>query len=106
MFHPPSHVVGSSVKSESSEIQYLKSDIERLLMITEALWELLKEQHGYSDIDLLKKVTDIDMRDGRLDGKVAKDGPKVCPHCNRATTKSAPVCIYCGKPVITDVFDR
>ena len=92
--------------SVEEKIQAVKFDIERLLMITEAFWTLLKQQHGYTDTDLAKLITEIDLRDGRLDGRVAPNPPQPCPYCGHILTKKRPVCIWCGKPIAPDPFER
>jgi hypothetical protein len=102
---------GSSGDSETSasysDIHCLASDIERLLMVTEALWGILKERHGYTDEDLAERIQEIDLRDGQLDGRVAKGEPKKCPNCERVLIGERPVCLYCGHCVRPDwVFDR
>lgn len=116
MFHTASEfsaareTISSSVRSGSdrtrSEIHLLESEVERLLMITEALWSILQEKFGYDDQELVKRIVMIDMRDGKLDGKVAAAAPKSCPKCNRTLFKHRPRCLYCGEPVVTDPFDR
>lgn len=83
----------------------MQADIEKLFMITQALWELLKTEHGYTDEMLANKVTDIDLSDGRLDGKVAKKGRPDCPSCGRRLGRH-PVCIYCGAQTVADPFSR
>jgi len=88
------------------DVANLRCDIERLLMICEALWTMIREQHGYSDEELYRRVTQIDMRDGRLDGRVAPTPPPKCPNCGRTMAKHRPVCIFCGTPVRTDLFQR
>jgi hypothetical protein len=79
-----------------ADVDALRMDVEKLLMITEALWGILKEKHGYTDEELMRRIQQIDMSDGRLDGKVAKQPPSPCPQCGRAMPKSRPVCMYCG----------
>ncbi len=89
------------------EIRLLRLDVERLLMITEALWTLLKEQHGYTDDELVKRVNAIDMRDGVLDGQVATELSPVCPACHRQQPiRHRPTCLYCGSPIAADPFHR
>ena len=89
----------------NDEIRFVKADVEKLLMITEALWALLKDQHGYSDEELVKRIEEIDLRDGKLDGKVAS-APKECPSCKRAISKKRSACLYCGQEVKADLFER
>ena len=73
----------------------LTLDVEKLFLITQALWELLKKEHGYTDEMLQKKVVEIDMRDGRLDGKAPKVERPNCPSCGRKMGR-LPACLYCG----------
>jgi len=85
--------------------ELMRHDVDRLLMITEALWTLMKKEHGYSDEDLSKLITEIDMRDGRLDGKSAQPSTTTtCPNCGKINTNKRPFCIYCGKPLSTVTF--
>ena len=88
------------------KIEAIKYDIERLLMITEAFWTLLKKEHGYTDTDLAKLIAEIDLRDGRLDGRVAANPPQPCPYCGQILGKKRPFCVYCGNPVAPDPFAR
>ena len=85
---------------------FMAMDVEKLLMITEALWTILKEQHGYTDEDLVKRIRDIDLRDGKLDGKRGKETPQACPSCKRTLIGRHPLCLYCGTKVARDPFQR
>jgi hypothetical protein len=101
------HEAVGAARDARSEVEMLKVDVERLLMITEALWTMLREQHGYGDDELVARIAAIDMRDGRLDGKVSASGGAVkCPRCGRAVSKRRPVCIYCGTATVPDPFER
>ena len=96
----------AQARKAQSDVELLKCDVERLLMVTEALWTILKEQHGYDDNELIRRVAEIDVRDGRLDGRLAKEAPAQCPHCGRPLIRKRPFCMYCGKPVAADPFQR
>ncbi len=93
----------SEARLQARTLQY---DVEKLFMITEALWTVLKEQHGYTDENLAQLIEDIDLRDGKLDGKVAKQQNPVCPQCGRTLMNKHPVCLYCGTAVVRDPFER
>jgi len=88
------------------KLEAMQGDLERLLMISEALWTILKEKHGYTDEDLLRRISAIDLRDGRLDGKVERQGPIQCPQCGRNNKSNRPACLYCATPLNRDVFKR
>jgi hypothetical protein len=89
-----------------SEVELMQMDVERLLMITEALWTMLRDEHGYTDELLIRKVQEIDMRDGRLNGKVAKQPPSQCPQCGRAISARRPMCVFCGAASTEAPFRR
>jgi hypothetical protein len=88
------------------EIDRLHHDVERLLMITEALWQILKERLGYEDAELFRRVMEIDLRDGRADSRAPPSKPQPCPNCGRTTERNRPLCLYCGAARMTDVFGR
>ena len=87
--------VSMSVSEARLQAEGLAVDVDRLFMITQALWELLKEKHGYTDESLMKKITEIDLRDGKLDGKTARKERPNCPSCGRKMGRH-PTCLYCG----------
>ena len=93
----------TDVRAQNETIQ---ADIERLFMITESLWTILKEKHGYTDDNLTEMMQDIDLRDGKLDGKVAKEQNPTCPKCERTLIGKHSICLYCGTPVARDPFER
>jgi hypothetical protein len=113
-FNPSSSpfLIGKDVRGElravetKAEVERLRIDVERLFMISEALWRLLKEKHGYSDEQFEDLVTQIDMEDGRLDGRVAPTEKPNCPKCDAKLSGGRPVCIFCGTQIIQDPFQR
>ncbi|HYF52241.1 MAG TPA: hypothetical protein VEJ63_22730 [Planctomycetota bacterium] len=102
--NPPASTSGPAPKS--ADVVSLEFQVERLLMITEALWEILKEKHGYTNDELMKRVALIDLKDGKLDGKVARTGPTQCPKCQRVLNRRHLQCIYCGEQIVQDPFGR
>jgi hypothetical protein len=90
--------VSRSATDVRSQNEIIQCDVEKLFMLTEALWTILKEKHGCTDAELVQRVQEIDLRDGKLDGKVAKVNPD-CPKCSRKLMGKRPVCLYCGAEV-------
>lgn len=101
-----SEPAGRPSGASEGKVEELSGQVEKLLMITEALWTMLKEEHGYVDEDLIKKIMEIDMRDGRLDGRVAKSEPVVCPKCGRPASRTRSLCMYCGGLIVRTPFER
>ena len=75
-------------------------------MITEAMWTILKEQLGYEDEELMRRIEEIDMRDGVVDGKVKNTPNPPCPECGRTLIGKRPKCLYCGVEVKREIFER
>ena len=96
----------SSVNDAKTDIAMLEHEVERLLMITEALWQILKEKHGCDEEELMRRVAVIDLADGKLDGKVAKSPPMECPGCQRALNRRHHTCLYCGTQFVPPPFAR
>ena len=111
---PLTHLAGDLVSAGISakqsvlqeEVRRLRVDVDRLLMITQALWSILKHEHGYDDNTLKALVDKIDAADGRLDGQVSRQGPLVCRSCGRNNSASKPICMFCGTPLPRDLFQR
>ena len=92
--------------TREAQLHKLEQNVDRLYLITEALWEILKEQHGYDESELFRRISEIDLSDGRIDGRKASGLPSECPHCGRVMIGKLPICQYCGKPSMRDVFER
>ena len=71
-------------------------NVERLQLVTQAMWEFLRERIELTDADLEAKIQEIDLRDGQADGQMARQ-VAVCGHCHRKTgVRAHRRCFYCG----------
>ena len=74
-----------------------RKNTERLYLVVQAMWELLKDKAGLTDADLDAKVHEIDMRDGRLDGQDStQTDPLTCRQCGRTILSGQAQCSWCG----------
>jgi hypothetical protein len=92
----------ADARQAQTSVELMQHDIDRLLMLAEAMWTFLKAQHNYTDEDLVKAITEIEMRDGES----TKHQPVTCPACGRMNSGKRPICIYCGKPIPMNPFAR
>ena len=76
----------------------LESRMDALVLANMAMWSFLQEKHGYTDDDLLQRMQQIDLSDGRLDGKVSPTA-RPCPMCKRMVAVRGPNCLYCGAQI-------
>jgi len=71
-----------------------------MALVMRAMWELLVERVGLTEDDLIRKVEEIDRRDGVVDGRAAQT-TIVCPNCKRVNTRNRELCLYCDRPLPT-----
>src|SRR5687768_12471359 len=76
-------------------VRELEARVEKLVLLSMATWSLLEEKTGLSEEDLLKKVQEIDLSDGKLDGRVTPSVAR-CPKCGRAMAARHDSCLFCG----------
>jgi hypothetical protein len=96
----------SAAREAQTSVELLTHDIDRLLMITEAMWTLMKKEHGYNDDVLIKLIEEIEGRKVIVDGITVKDPPTPCPSCGKMNSAKRMFCIYCGKPILAHPFAR
>ncbi len=86
-------------------VQQFQDKIDKLVLINMAIWELLKESSDVTEDDLMKKMTEIDLSDGKLDGKF-RHTAITCTQCGRTMSNKHRRCLYCGhEPESQGAFD-
>jgi hypothetical protein len=91
-------------KDASYALADLRGKLSKTLMICEALWSFMHEKLGITEEELYERIRDIDLSDGKLDGKVRRK-PHNCPSCDRITGRQHRECLYCGEPLKPDLFE-
>lgn len=82
-------------RAASSLEQRLTGEVDSLRLACAAMWEILEERLGVTPKELAERMTAIDLRDGRLDGRMT--GPAVkCSKCGRQMSARRPHCMFCG----------
>jgi hypothetical protein len=105
----PTHPAATASRAKSKSrvttqrIKALEANLAKTLMICESLWELLQEKTGLTLEEFHKKLYEVDMRDGVLDGKNQRKASQ-CPNCQHMVSPRHPACIYCGRVMDESVF--
>jgi predicted Zn-ribbon and HTH transcriptional regulator len=87
-----------SAKESKEDAQSLRRKIDALALANQALFEILAERLGIKERDVVRRMVEIDQRDGRKDGKMG-GAPLPCRKCGRTTNTAQKYCVYCGEPV-------
>lgn len=105
VFYGPAGASATDVQHATERVERnLEKRIEHLELACAGLWEILKEKHGYSDEDLVAAIREVDLRDGKEDGRVRMTEAK-CPHCGRQLlARRSKNCSWCGQEVATSPF--
>ncbi len=93
----------SAAQAARRDAHEVEGRLDRALLACEAMWSILRDKLGVTDVELIERINDIDLSDGRLDGKVRKTAV-ACPKCNRTISQRFPTCMYCGQPIVHDPF--
>ena len=89
--------------SQKSEIEVLREQVERIALLNQALWELVRDRLQLTDADLEKIAQEVDLRDGKQDGRLSEH-PLQCPQCGRVSNSRHKKCLYCGLLFEGDAF--
>ena len=88
------------------DLDDLKRKADALTLACQALWEILRSQTGLSDDVILRKIEEIDLRDGQADGRITQR-LHACRKCNRQNKATRTACLYCGAKLPTEnVFEK
>lgn len=78
-----------------AQVRDLGERLDKLTLVTHAMWTLLSERTQITEEDLLRRITEIDARDGTVDGRVARQ-PVKCS-CGAMVCAKFQRCLFCGK---------
>lgn len=89
------------VEDVDADLMQLEMRFERLNLMANAIWKLVKEKTGATDADLRELIEQLDMKDGRRDGRAGQEVnvEKIpCAGCPRRIAQTSMICHYCGTP--------
>lgn len=85
------------------DVRELQHQIDRLQLMNQALWELVRSRLSLQDEDLAALAQEIDMRDGVEDGRMTARAVR-CPSCSRVSNNRHFRCMYCGQDFERPMF--
>ena len=93
-----------SSSNNETAIQNLEYRLNKLEMVSEALWRFIKQNTDLTDEELLKEVCRIDLENGQFDGKKKTASYIECKKCGKNNSKKHTQCLYCGELLLTNPF--
>ena len=84
--------------TEETCLPYAKR-LDKLGLVCQAMWSLIQERTDLTERDLLDRVTELDWKDGVLDGKYTKP-PVDCPQCGAKMSRKFNRCLFCGEEYV------
>jgi hypothetical protein len=93
-------------KQLQSEVDDLRRRADALTIACQALWEIVRPRLALDEQTVVRKMQEIDLRDGQADGKISTR-PVTCPRCSRNSNSKRRACVYCGAPLPTgNLFEK
>ncbi len=94
------NIEGARTRAEQARdaTERLEGGMDRVALVCRAMWSLLAEKTGATEQELIDRVREVDLSDGRLDGRV-RGTPVKCEGCGRTLNARHERCLYCGGPV-------
>jgi len=86
----------AAAEDAQNRVSSLEWKVDKLTLINMALIELLTAHVGLTEAQLLEKMQEIDLRDGKQDGKPPETVAPLCEACGRTYSKRHNHCLYCG----------
>jgi len=95
----------SEARQAERRARDVEARLEKLTLICMAMWSLIQEKTNLTEEELIERVKQIDLLDGKEDGRVTPQVAR-CSSCGRVMNARHTKCLYCGheKLVIT-AFD-
>jgi hypothetical protein len=81
-------------------LRALEQQVDRLTLTVTALCEHMIASGSITAGKLQGLIDEIDLRDGRLDGRM-RASPVRCPSCSHETHPKRTTCLYCGAELQT-----
>ncbi len=75
--------------------QEIRRKYNRLMLMNQAMWEILESRLGVTKEELAARMDEIDLRDGVRNQKVVKAAPD-CPECGAKVCMELHRCLFCG----------
>jgi len=85
----------SEAKQVAGEVRELQARVDALTLACTTMWSLMQSRLGMTDKEFGERLREIDLRDGKLDGRIAPE-IKGCGKCGRTMSKRHARCLYCG----------
>lgn len=87
---------GEKVESINTDLLDLEKLVARTQLAVEAMAEIMQSRLGIEHQEIINKMLEIDMRDGKHDGRITPVAVS-CEKCQRPIPVNSPKCIYCGQ---------
>jgi hypothetical protein len=69
---------------------------DRLVLVIEAMWEILSERLGVTEEELVARIQHLDGLDGEVDGRRGVRERRTCPACQAIVPARSVRCQFCG----------
>ena len=85
----------NTARSAKNDLRFIQDRLDFLALACQSMWELMRERTTLTDEDIEAKMQEIDLRDGKEDGRMSSPVFE-CVSCGRNVSGRHARCLYCG----------
>jgi len=90
----------SAARRAENALARLEDALDRQALVIRTLLTACEKAGMFNESTFRELMNDVDLSDGRLDGKFKPQaGPRECHACGKTNGKRAVTCMYCGVPL-------
>jgi hypothetical protein len=95
---PANQAVDKTIDATST-VDGLKRRIDAMALANQALFEVLQKRLGIPEEEVIRRMAEIDSRDGLKDGKMGANVVR-CRQCSKPVSTTRQRCMFCGEIVV------
>ncbi len=90
-------MIESQRRSSELSAEHLHERLDRMVLVCEAMWVLLRENSAFTDEHLAQTMDYLDSLDGKVDDKYVRTS-NTCTTCEAKVPLRSKICQFCGNP--------
>ena len=84
------------VPEPEDRLNEIEHQVNRLLLINAALYDVIKEKLGVTDEEINRKIKELDDKDLLIETKIDPPPVRKCRKCGKNLIQRRTMCVYCG----------
>jgi hypothetical protein len=89
----------ASARRLEHRAEAVAEDLATIALVDKVILRMLIKKGICTEKEFADLFAEIDLEDGKADGKLSTAPPRDCPNCGKRMPQNRTVCIYCGHQI-------